>query len=229
VEEIGEEASNEIQILAKAPMMTARKYSSYTLNGFDFHTKSYDDGRSVQNSGVALIAESECFERGNKDNIILGNKTYYGIIKEIVELNYQHKGNVVLFKCDWVDNRVQDKWVKTDQFGVTSVNFRYLFNTGEKISDEPFILASQAVQVFYVPDPIDTEWAAVLQSKPRDFYDMDNLESEHLDNGNGLVVPLQDLKGNVTVDIINGVVPAVRTDIDSIIVEPKKSRKNTKK
>jgi hypothetical protein len=229
VEEIGEEASDEIQILAKAPMMTARKYSSYTLNGFDFHTKSYDDGRSVQNSGVALIAESECFERGNKDNIILGNKTYYGIIKEIVELNYQHKGNVVLFKCDWVDNRVQDKWVKTDQFGVTSVNFRYLFNTGEKISDEPFILASQAVQVFYVPDPIDTEWAAVLQSKPRDFYDMDNLESEHLDNGNGLVVPLQDLKGNVTVDIINGVVPAVRADIDSIIVDPKKSRKNTKK
>jgi hypothetical protein len=178
VEEIGEEASDEIQILAKAPMMIARKYSSYTINGFDFHTKSYDDGRSVQNSGVALIAESECFERGNKDNIILGNKTYYGIIKEIVELNYQHKGNVVLFKCDWVDNRVQDKWVKTDQFGVTSVNFRYLFNTGEKISDEPFILASQAVQVFYVPDPIDTEWAAVLQSKPRDFYDMDNLESE---------------------------------------------------
>jgi hypothetical protein len=229
VEEIGEEASDEIQILAKAPMMIARKYSSYTINGFDFHTKSYDDGRSVQNSGVALIAESECFERGNKDNIILGNKTYYGIIKEIVELNYQHKGNVVLFKCDWVDNRVQDKWVKTDQFGVTSVNFRYLFNTGEKISDEPFILASQAVQVFYVPDPIDTEWAAVLQSKPRDFYDMDNLESEHLDNGNGLVVPLQDLKGNVTVDIINGVVPAVRADIDSIIVEPKKSRKNTKK
>jgi hypothetical protein len=162
VEKIGEEASDEIQILAKAPMMIARKYSSYTINGFDFHTKSYDDGRSVQNSRVALIAESECFERGNKDNIILGNKTYYGIIKEIVELNYQHKGNVVLFKCDWVGNRVQDKWVKTDQFGVTSVNFRYLFNTGKKISDEPFILASQAVQVFYVPDPIDTEWAAVL-------------------------------------------------------------------
>jgi hypothetical protein len=42
-------------------------------------------------------------------------------------------------------------------------------------------------------------------------------------------VPLHDLKGNVTVDIINRVVPTVRTDIDSIIVEPKKSRKNTKK
>jgi len=94
VEEMGEEASDEIQILAKAPMMIARKYSSYTINGFDFHTKSYDDGRSVQNSGVALIAESECFERGNKDNIILGNKTYYGIIKAGISKNssYEHLG-----------------------------------------------------------------------------------------------------------------------------------------
>jgi len=40
--------------------------------------------------------------------------TYYGIIKEIVELNYNHKRNIVLFKCDWVDNRVRGKWVKTD-------------------------------------------------------------------------------------------------------------------
>ena len=131
----------------------------------------------------------------------------------------------MLFKCAWVDNRVQNKWVKTDQFGVTTVNFRHLFNTGEKISDEPFILASQAVQVFYVPDPIDMEWVAVLQSEPRDIYDMDNLDSEHLDNGSGIVMPLPDLNANVTVDIVNGVVPSVRNDIDGIIVDPKKSKK----
>ena len=95
--------------------------------------------------------------------------TYYGIIKEIVELNYNHKGNVVLFKCDWVDNRVWGKWVKTDQFGVTTVNFKHLFNTGEKVSDEPFILSSQAMQVFYVPEHAGSEWVSVHQSKPRDF------------------------------------------------------------
>jgi hypothetical protein len=33
----------------------------------------------------------------------------------------------------------------------------------------------------------------------------------------------------VTVDVINGFVPAFRTDIDGIIVEPKKSRKKAKK
>ena len=138
-------------------MMIAHKYSSYTINGFNFHTQSYDEGRSIQNSGVAVTAESTSFEIGNNDNIIIGTNTYYGIIKEILEINYQHKGNVVLFKCDWVDNRVHNKWVKTDQFGITSVNFQHLFNTGERISDEPFILASQALQVYYVPDPVDTE------------------------------------------------------------------------
>jgi len=51
---------------------------------------------------------------------------------------------------------------------------------------------------------------------------MDNLESEHLVNGNGLVLPLPDLNDKVTVDVINEVVPIIRTDIDGIIVEPKK-------
>ena len=153
--------------------------------------------------------------------MVIGNKTYYGIIKEILELNYHHKGNVMLFKCDWVDNRVQDKWVKTDQFGITSVNFKHLFNTGEKISDEPFILASQALQVYYIHDPIDTDWAAVIQSKPRDVYDFDNLDSEHIDNDNGPFVPLHDVNGNVTVDIINGIVPSIRADIDGIIIDKK--------
>ncbi|XP_039776614.1 uncharacterized protein LOC120644118 [Panicum virgatum] len=225
VEERCEEEPEEIKILAKAPMMSAHKYSSYTINGFNFHTESYDEGRSVQNSGVALVAESTSFDRGNNDNTIIGNKPYYGIIKEILELNYHHKGNVVLFKCDWVDNRVQDKWVKTDQFGITSVNFKHLFNTGEKLSDEPFILASQAIQVYYVPDPIDKEWAAVVQSKPRDVYDFDNLEDEHIDNDNGLVVQLSDLNASVTVDIVNGTIPTIRTDIDGTLVDPKKTKK----
>ena len=135
----------------------------------------------------------------------------------------------MLFMCDWVDNRVQDKWVQTDQFGITSVNFKHLFNTGEKISDEPFILASQALQVYYVPDQVsDSNWAAVVQSKPIDVYDLDNLDNEHIDGDNGLIMSFPDLNDNVTVDIINGVVPSVRRDIDGIIVD-KKSKKGSKK
>ena len=38
-----ETALDEIKILAKAPMIVAHKYSSYTINGFSFHTESYDE------------------------------------------------------------------------------------------------------------------------------------------------------------------------------------------
>ena len=210
-------------------MMIAHKYSSYTINGFNFHTQSYDEGRSIQNNGVAVAAESTSFEIGNNHNIIIGKNTYCGIVKEILEINYQHKGNVVLFRCDWVNNCVHNKWVKTNQFGITSVNFQHLFNTGERISDEPFILASQALQVYYVPDSVDTEWAAVVQSKPRDVYDFDNLESESVDNDNGVVQQLAALNVDVAVDIVNGTIPSIRNDIDGIIVDPKKSRKGSRK
>jgi hypothetical protein len=107
--------------------------------------------------------------------------------------------------CDWVDNRVQDKWVQTNQFGITSVNFKHLFNSCEKISDEPFILASQALQVYYVPDQVgDTNWAAAVQSKPIDVYDLHNLDNEHNDVENRLIMSFPDLNGNVTVDITEG-------------------------
>jgi hypothetical protein len=76
------------------------------------------------------------------------------VITQILELDYDHKGNIVLFKCEWFDNRVQDKWVKVDRFGITVVNRKHLIHTGHKLSDAPFILASQATQVYYVEDPL---------------------------------------------------------------------------
>ena len=144
------------------------------------------------------------------------NKIYYGIIKEIIELNYRNKGNIVLFKCDWVDNRIQDKWVKKDQFGVTSVNLKHLFNTGENMLDEPFILASQVVQVYYVKEGPESDWYVVAQSKPRDLYDM-AVENE-------IRNPMPDLDANVDLSGLFGDVVHVRTDIDGVIVAERKRK-----
>jgi hypothetical protein len=53
---------------------------------------------------------------------------------------------VYLFKCDWWNTR-NSSGIRTDQ-GFTSVN------TGRKWYEfDPFILACQAVQVFYLDDP----------------------------------------------------------------------------
>ena len=54
------------------------------------------------------------------------------------------------------------------------------------------------------------------------------MDNEHIDGDNGLIMSFPDLNDNVTVDIINGVVPSVRRDIDGIIVD-KKSKKGSKK
>ncbi|KAM0899035.1 hypothetical protein ACQ4PT_021577 [Festuca glaucescens] len=199
--------------------MVALKYSSYKLNGIDFHTQSYDEGHPVQGSGVALIAQTTSFQKGNCDNTSVRNKAYYGIIKEILELNYQHEGKVVLLKCDWVDNRVEDKWVKTGQFGITSVNFKHLFNTGEKMSDEPFILASQATQVYYVEDPIDAEWSTVVIPS---YYDIN--EAENIDPGNALRATLLDPCTSIRVSVADGGIGSSRTDIDGLVVKKKRGK-----
>lgn len=45
-------------------------------------------------------------------------------------------------------------------------------HTGKNPDDEPNILASQASQVYYVPDKKHRDWQMVVHLKPRDLYDM---------------------------------------------------------
>ena len=76
-----------------------------------------------------------------------GNKqTYYGRIEEIWELNYAPTFKVPLFKCQWV--KATGGGVAVDnQYGMTTMD---LNNIGYK--DEPFVLAKDVNQVFYVKD-----------------------------------------------------------------------------
>ena len=41
-------------------------------------------------------------------------------------------------------------------------------------TDKPFVLASQAKQVFYVKDSNESDWYTVIQTQPRDLYQMSN-------------------------------------------------------
>jgi hypothetical protein len=52
------------------------------------------------------------------------------------------------------------------------VNFNNLLNSGNNVFDEPFILATQATQVYYVQDLVDTDWHSVVDATPRDYFDM---------------------------------------------------------
>ena len=110
----------------------------------------------MQNSGVTLEAESMQFSTVKDQNPVVGSMPYYGIIVEIWEVNYT-KFTIPVFKCKWVDNKTG---VKVDESGMTLVNFRKI-----GYHDEPFIMAHQASQVFYIQDPTYEHWFVVLHGK----------------------------------------------------------------
>ena len=88
------------------------------------------------NSGVHFDATNE---NGQTD-------TYYGYIEEIWELEYGPTFKVPLFRCKWV--KLTGGGVHVDEkYGMTTVDLNNL-----AYMDEPFILATDVAQVFYVKD-----------------------------------------------------------------------------
>jgi len=56
--------------------------------------------------------------------------TYYGVIKDIFELDYYDNFKFVMFKYDWIE-------VEEDKYGLTSVYFNR-----KVYQNDPFVLAS---------------------------------------------------------------------------------------
>lgn len=71
--------------IALGPITFVKRYNGFIMNGFRYHTKTRERYRRTQNSGVAVEVEE---------------KTYYGAIIEIIELEYLSTCMVVLFRCD---------------------------------------------------------------------------------------------------------------------------------
>ena len=51
------------------------------------------------------------------------------------------------------------------------VNFTHCIHGGDEMIDEPYVLASQATQVFYVEDKRQKDWYVVVKIKARDVFD----------------------------------------------------------
>ena len=77
---------------------------------------------------------------------------YFGVNEQIYELDYS-EFKVPVFMCRWVNENTS---VHEDQLGFTLVDLNKV-----AYMDEPFIMAEQARQVFYVQDPCDS-----IQGRP---------------------------------------------------------------
>ena len=150
--------SETLKWLAYGPRSHAMSYSCYIINGLRFHTK--DSEKSTQNSGVSIEAETICRSSVKDTNQIVGKISYYGIIKDIILLDC-HSFRVPLFKCHWANI---PNGVRIDEDGFTLVN---LYEGQSQFEKDPFILASQAKQVFYSRENDTSSWYIVLKAPPR--------------------------------------------------------------
>ena len=172
--------------LARYPDNEVKRFKCYVLNGLKFRTKDSEANRKTQNSGVSVATE--------------GGITYYDVLTDSIELNYSKKLRYVLFKCEWVDVD-SGRGYKTDKFGFPLVNFTRLIHKGDRLIDEPYVLASQASQVFYVEDPRHKDWMVVVKTKARDVFDVGTGASSDDDVDNFC----ENVHYNITIDNAHGV------------------------
>lgn len=108
--------------LAYGPDKRVTRYESCIVNGLWFHTKSRDMNKKTQNYGVVVRVEE-----------MSGFQEYYGVLVDIVQLDYLGNHQVTLFKCDWYEGRS----VQKDKYNYTSINISKPWKT-----NEPYVLAS---------------------------------------------------------------------------------------
>jgi hypothetical protein len=131
----GTSIEEQLYLLAKQPSFCISTFQGYEINGNTFYTIAQDQKSTNQNSGVRFDAADD---NGKK-------VTYYGYIEEIWELDYGPTFKIPLFRCKWFN--LKDGVQVDPQYGMTIVDMK---NLGYET--EPFVLASEVAQVFYVKD-----------------------------------------------------------------------------
>lgn len=208
------EATNELWSLANGPNLLVKEHYGCTINGLRFRTREVDDRRRSQNSGVLAHGDHE----GKMHN-------YYGHLIKVWEFEYMCQNTVLLFQCEWYNtgNTCRNGTIRTDKYCISiNVNSRWC-------QSDPFILPSQAKQVFYLNDTKWGEpWQVVQLVKQRGVFDVpemgdgepldppectDAFQQESMPSG----VPI-DIEGNIRfrredaeVEVIAGVGPLHET------------------
>ncbi|XP_042400652.1 uncharacterized protein LOC121990613 [Zingiber officinale] len=156
--------SNDLRSIARGPNVIGIRYEKFISNGFRFHTKEVECKRKTQNYGVTVRATTSSYSSVKDHNPVLSELDYYGILQNVIELDYGGGRKVILFECKWVS---KGKRLKLDEDGFVLANFKNV-----RHNNEPYILASQVMQVFYVEDPIDCDWHAIITTDARAKYKM---------------------------------------------------------
>lgn len=144
--------------IAWGPNRKVHTWPMYFVNGFKFHTEDWSVGKKTINCGVCVKAD----DQGADENY------YYGIVKEIVQVEYpgEPTKQIVLFNCEWFDAVINHGVKVQSKYGIVEVHHRR-----RHAEYDPFICATNAIQVYYVPYPEKikekVDWWVVIKTKPR--------------------------------------------------------------
>ena len=105
-------------------------FQSCKVNGYKFRCKD--------KSGVLVKGTSH----------VNALENYYGQLEEIIRLVYRGGNHVYLFKCCWFDSA--GSGVRVDKNRIVSIDIKSRLR-----SNEVFVLASQATQVYYAPSVLN--------------------------------------------------------------------------
>lgn len=158
---------DDIRALVARPMHWANRYTTYVMHENRFKVASANRHAWTQNNGVVLASEVSSFATTVNRNPRYEDVDYYVVVMNIIELDYHNGRKFILFDCDWFDVKSKRFCTKNDEFGFILVNCEHHLPP-----DDSFILRSQAMQVFYVQDPIDTDWFVATKTKSWDVYNM---------------------------------------------------------
>ena len=126
------EMTDELFALATGSMPTALSYSACAVNGVKYVCRERDANRKTQNSGV-FVPGSEA-------------TPFYGVLEEVLVIQYVYGCNAIIMRCKCYDTDSRKKRLKVVN------NITSIYVNAEWYKDDPFILSTQAHQVFYTED-----------------------------------------------------------------------------
>ncbi|XP_042950344.1 uncharacterized protein LOC122282460 [Carya illinoinensis] len=154
--------TDDIYALACGPDPWVASYAGCIMNGIRFHTKERERHRRTQNSGVVVNGEHQGLPMD-----------FYVVLHDIIELRYMGWHKVYLFSCAWWDVGDPRRGIRVKDH-LTSVN-----TARQWYKDEPFALACQVCQVFYLKDPtLGGSWNVVHKITNRNFYNIQSMTLE---------------------------------------------------
>ncbi|POO03524.1 hypothetical protein TorRG33x02_007290, partial [Trema orientale] len=179
-----------------------------------FSTRDRDNIRTTQNSGVSIVAKTIQFSSSKDKNPIESDVVYYGVIAEIWELDFV-TFRLPVFMCQWVES---NHGVRKDELGFTLVDLNRI---GHK--NDPFIMATQAKQVFYVNDPLDARWSIVLATQLKEYQNL-GVEDE-----NEILVAHESFSKGISVealieDVVEDDVTCLRDDGEGIWIDNQRKK-----